>query len=149
MAKPSKAQWRTRLIADLRSERKHYCWACGRGEHDHAGVWHGPWWLQLAHLRAGGGVRALDRRAVNLLCPLCHTLHSHNGGRLQRIGDVEIQQLSNANMVWIKREFDAEYYDPEYLQTLWIGLVPEPERPDDWYGQEMRLRRRLTVWSTA
>lgn len=93
-------------------------------------------------------MRALDRRAVNLLCPLCHTLHSHTGGRLHRIGGVEFPQLSNANMLWIKHAFDVEYYDPEYLRTLWIGLVPEPVKPDDWYGREIRLRRRLTVWST-
>lgn len=122
--------WRVKVLRQFFDERITFCWACGRDASVPAAGWHGPWWLQLAHLRAGGGIRAKDRRAVNLLCPLCHTRHSHKGIET-RINGVTYCGLSDAMMLWIKRRRDPLHYDEPFVQTLWIGLLPEPVEPPE------------------
>lgn len=86
-----------------------WCWCCGSETA-----------LERAHLMAGGGkgLRVEDRRAVNLLCPSCHRVHQHSG-----------PQLSNAHMLWLKRERDPGYWDPSFISWFWIGIPPEPVEP--------------------
>jgi len=82
--------------------------------------------------------RVEDRRCVNLLCPRCHLLH---GGDTIKVGGKKLPPLTNENMLFLKLVFDPEFYDREYLEGLWVRLLPEPEIPDPWYRDEYTSRR--------
>lgn len=134
--------FRRKLADQLYREVLWHCWSCGRGETEQHQDWHAPWYLQLAHLRSGGGMRAQTRKAVNVLCPMCHELHLHRGGswRTKRINGVLYPTLSDAAMLWLKSIRDAEHYDPEYVGKLWIGNLPEPEEPSAFFLDQYRRR---------
>lgn len=98
-----------------------WCWACGADP---------P--LERAHLSAGGGrqVRKEDRRGVVLLCRDCHLIHIHD----KKYHDwpealVPEDCITDAGMLWIKRERDPQYYDPEWIKSVWIGNPPDPAEP--------------------
>lgn len=80
--------------------------------------------------------REEDARAVVALCPRCHACHSPRGVSSRVLCGVAYPGISNANMVWLKRERDAELFDAEYLQRVWLGCVPEPEPPPEFYQLE-------------
>lgn len=110
-----------------------HCWLSGytpsvRPEH-----WHGPWLLEIAHIASGAGRarRVNDRRAVILLCSLCHRVHVSDSDAhpWMSIASTDWPTIDERHALWLKRECDPEYYDPEFLSTIWIGKVPEPVKP--------------------
>ena len=109
------------------------CIACGRTADPKSKPrgWHGPWRLERAHLSSGGGrmVRVEDVRAVVILCSLCHRLHVHHGGQIQVVAGESHHDLSDANLLWLKRERDPANWDLDFIASKWIGIPPEPVEP--------------------
>jgi hypothetical protein len=96
------------------------CWSCGwRGEFRN---WMWPR-LENAHIRGGEG-RTHDRRNICRLCNGCHRLNT--GERIVVNGE-PLRNLELCHMLWLKLQFDPEFYDPEYLNSLRPRRVPEPE----------------------
>jgi hypothetical protein len=103
------------------------CWYCGwrEGQYD-SGFFHVK--LDISHIVGGAGRRKCDPRALNLLCSFpCHQL-AHNA--TIKVDGKPLPKLTMANMLWLKRKFDPENYDPEWIASLWLGgMLPEPEEP--------------------
>ena len=117
-----------------------WCWACGRDERQCPRDWYAPWYLQLAHLGHGSGVmrRQEDRRGVNILCSRCHMLHTPCQIRVN--GEL-YEPLTSSNMLWLKQLYDADYFDMDYLRSVFMQTVPSPESLPDWYEHEYALER--------
>lgn len=102
--------------------------------------WYGEWWLQVAHIASGGAkaLRVDDRRAVILACPRCHDLHVTDSEKFpfKTIGGQKYPTVSEKHFLWIKRDVDPEYYSPDYLRQIWIGVLPEPEKPPEFWNRE-------------
>ena len=111
--------------------RQHVCQCCGRDDSyvDRPAFWHASWMMHRAHLAAGSGkmLRVHDIRAVLVLCPLCHMLHTH-AGTPQVIGGGTFRGISDGNMLWLKRREEA-FWDPQYLESIWTGCLPEIVEP--------------------
>ena len=120
-----------------------FCWADGRGYSDQPSFWQGPWFLHLAHLSSGSGRmrRLQDRRLVVPLCPLCHDLHQRAGGT-KKIGGHTFPCLTDGNMLYLKNARDPEHYDPEFIASVWLGVPPEMESPEQFYRDQFQLYRR-------
>ena len=43
------------------------------------------------------------------------------------INGMALPTIDNANMLWIKQQFDPEFYDPEYIKRIWLCIPPEPK----------------------
>lgn len=112
------------------------CLVCGRTDREKPPNWFAPFRYERAHLSAGSGrmVRCEDVRAVVILCALCHRLHRHECEGTHRIGCVEYQTISDANLLWVKRERDPEFWDWEFIVSKWIGAPPEPVEPVITHG---------------
>lgn len=118
-----------------------FCWLSGWTASYRPSWWFGPWFLHIAHIASGGAkaIRTDDIRAVVLLSPLCHQLHVSNSDSLPKmsIGGSEWPTIDERHTLWIKRRFDPENYDPDYLQSIWNGVLPNPERPPDFWMETM------------
>lgn len=99
--------------------------------------WYGDWWLHIAHIGSGSGSmhRANDRRAVVLLCPLAHECHIADRSKIseKKINGRVYPTIDSGNLIWLKMIMDSEYYDPDYLECVWNGKPPEPERPPGFW----------------
>lgn len=97
-----------------------WCWACGRDNLDPPPKWYGPFTVERAHLSAGSGRmrRELDRRAVILLCSLCHRLHHHHPGSEVKINGQLMPRLTDANAIYLKRLMDRRYWDEAYIRHV-------------------------------
>lgn len=113
-----------------------FCWASGLTKA--ISGWGGPWFLHAAHLGSGSGSfrRVDDARAVILLSPLAHMLHSVKPRSITVLGK-RYPSLTNANVIWLKQRFDPANYDPEFIEHYWTGVPPIPEPPAEWYSQQM------------
>lgn len=118
-----------------------WCWACGRGQIEQPDNWNATWILNRAHLSAGSGgaLRIESREHVNLLCPLCHSLHRHRPTQI-KFGYVSYPALTDANMIWLKMTRDPQFYNPQQIATAWIGIPPDPEQPHDYFMEQYELR---------
>jgi hypothetical protein len=120
-----------------------WCWACGRGERDRPSDWHAPWLIHRAHI--AWKPRRRDRRAVILLCPLCH----HGGAHGERIvtssREFQWPRLEREHMLWIKLHRDREFYEREFLQSSMIGRLPKPQKPPAVYLREYERRHGILV----
>lgn len=121
-----------------------WCWACGNDEHD-APLWYaGPHCIENAHIIGGPG-RSRNQRcreAVVLLCSICHRLA--HGERLQWSERRECRSLPNltrGNLLWLKRERDAFYFDAELLEVWAIGVLPELKPPAPHFRNLYRRNR--------
>ncbi len=112
---------------------KRHCWLSGYTNGFKPLRWNGPWMMHVAHLSSGSGamIRVDDRRAVVLLSPLAHECHVHDRRAMsrKRINTVWYPTIDAANLIWIKQVFDPEFYDPSYIERIWTGTPPSPERP--------------------
>jgi hypothetical protein len=117
----------------LFSHPSQWCWACGAGRFNPPSWWLLPWYIERAHLSAGSGgmQRIEDERAVVLLCSLCHRLHQHHDEAVKIYGR-EFPALTDANVLWLKRERDPDNWDWEAIRSWWIGEPPEPVK-SEWY----------------
>ena len=95
----------------------------------------------MAHIASGQGRarRVDDRRAVVVLCPLVHRVHvsdsdahpeMHVAGQL-------LPTIDERHTLWVKRAFDPEWYDEEFLSTVWVGNLPEPQRPPEYWMRQL------------
>lgn len=86
------------------------CWICDSDCH-----------LEIHHICGRRGKRPHDRRNLARLCRRCHScLHS----------GCSINGVTDANVLFAKRQHDGENYDPSYLAGLRhrVHLGYEPER---------------------
>lgn len=111
-----------------------WCWACGRDWLGRPEWWHGPWVIERAHIV--NKPRAEDRRAVNFLCSACHD--TQHGETLAGWG---LPKLTVANMLWLKREHDPQFYDRDFLQKHSVQRLPEPEEPPAVFLESYRSFR--------
>ena len=82
-----------------------YCWFCAHRQ-NRAVLQE----LHIAHIIGGSG-RSHDRRNILRLCRDCH--RAQHGEHWPGCPP----QLTLANMLWLKKRFDPEFYDREYLQS--------------------------------
>lgn len=126
-----------------------FCWLCGRTPSLRPEGFHSPYYLQVAHIASGGGraVRANDRRAVGLLCSLCHLVHVSDSDRLQamNVGGQDYPTIDERHTIFLKGVMDEEYYDLEYLSTIWIGNLPEPEPPPAFWSSQLYKRTGILL----
>jgi len=116
-----------------------HCWACGRtGEYfDKPKDWNAAWWLERAHIV--NKPRIEDRRLCVILCSLCHA--QAGGARIiTSARPADWPALSRPNLLWLKLEFDPEYYDREFLQAHMVGKLPRASRPPLCYLNEYERR---------
>ena len=103
-----------------------YCWACrGRRKPE---WWHAPWNpVERAHIV--NKPRVEDRRAVVLLCPLCHNALDQ---RVKYANDNR-PQLTVGNAVWLKIEYDPQYFDLDFLKRHSVRQDLASEPLPAWY----------------
>lgn len=123
MMSPSEAYEYRNVLLDFPAMR---CWYCER-DMGPANVrpswWAGPWFLHRAHIV--NHPRADDRRAITLLCPICHGLH--HGERYPQLPDAKRPTLEE--LLWLKRTKDPQWYDRAWLQRHSIRKLPRARRP--------------------
>ena len=97
--------------------------------------------LEVAHIASGQGKarRVDDARAVILLCSLCHRLHVSNSDTYteMRIAGHMFPTFDERHSLYVKWIMDPEFYDEEFLKGIWIGNLPEKERPPRYYSDRM------------
>lgn len=122
---------------------KPWCWICGRDERQVPHDWHASWYLQRAHLAAGSGcmVRKEDVRLVVISCPRCHALHRHRDTGPIRLNGRPYPPITDANMMWVKRERDPEQFDMAFIAQHWYGGMPDPAPPAKPFLDGYSLRR--------
>lgn len=108
------------------------CWACGASRGP--SWWYAPWLIERAHI--ANKPRRLDRRLVVMLCSVCHK-RSH-GERFAAALDWPV--LSVAEMLWLKRRCDPDWWDPEFVGRHSVRRLPEPEFPSAMAAINPRLR---------
>ena len=88
-----------------------FCWYCGRSASQRPSWWGADFFIERAHIVSSPIVE--DRRVVVLLCSACHfACHNSNVfGYTLPVPTVE-------HMLWLKRTFDREYYDREFMQKF-------------------------------
>lgn len=124
----------------LQDTDKPWCWACGAGFEDAPAGWGDPWLIERAHIV--WHPRCKTRHSIVLLCSLCHRV-SH-GERIHPYQDWPA--LTRENLLWLKKEHDPEFYDPDRLALACIGRLPEPRIP----AAALLLsyhQRRLPPWA--
>lgn len=126
---------------DVRAGGTFFCWLSGVTESVRPDGYYGPWKMQIAHIASGGAraVRTHDRRAVVLLSPIAHECHVSDADRLptKNIGGIDFPTIDERHTLFIKKFFDAEYYDRDYLQSIWIGVLPAAERPPPFWCDQL------------
>ena len=126
---------------DVKIPGKLFCWISGYTANYRPANWGAPWHLQVAHIASGQGRarRVDDRRAVIVLCPLVHDLHVSDSDRMptKTISGICYPTIDERHTLWIKQKMDKEFYDEEFLAAIWIGNLPEPNRPPDRWMQEL------------
>lgn len=98
-----------------------FCWLCGSDLQP--AWWAGRWALERAHIV--NKPRREDRRAVVILCSICHRV-SHG----ERIRDAP--EITREHLLWIKRELDGEFYDPVFLQENSVTQIGLPTKPETY-----------------
>lgn len=126
-----------------------FCWISGWTPNYRPPDWHAATTLQVAHVASGQGraLRVDDRRAVVVLSPLVHDLHVSCSDKMSSkvIGRFRYPTIDERHTLWIKRYFDPEFYDPDFLQRYWHGKLPQPERPPERWLQEMQKNQGILL----
>jgi hypothetical protein len=118
----------------LQDTDKPWCWACGRDARDRPDWWGGIWMLHRHHIVRPR--RRRDRRAVILLCPVCH-------GRChgERYANEPGAAVSLSGQLWLKRQMDPEFYDRAFLRAHKLGRLPPAHEPFREYRRVYSKRR--------
>lgn len=61
------------------------------------------------------------------------------------IAGEELPTIDERHTLWMKQKFDKENYDIEFLQKIWIGKVPQPEKPPEFWRNEMYKNQGLML----
>lgn len=105
------------------------CWACGWSPERSAWRdWMRPE-LHCAHI-LGGPNRTCDRRNLCRLCEGCHRL-AH--GAAINVDGRYLPKLWLANLLWLKKHRDPDWYDRKYLTELSRQGLPHPSKPHGWF----------------
>lgn len=132
----------------IREHPAQHCWISGLVTKPD--FWNAPWFPQIAHIASGSGVarRVDDRRAVILLCPLAHQCHvsSSDDHPRMHIGPREWPTFDERHTLWVKQKMDPEFFSIEFLQSIWVGKVPDPE-PPPWEWESMYVQQTHTIRS--
>lgn len=94
------------------------CWACFADRKPR--TYYGPWLIERAHIV--NKPRKEDRRAVVMLCSVCHKA---NHG--ERIVGHERPRLTTAMMLFLKQQFDPQWFDLQFMQGCSVRILPEPQ----------------------
>ncbi len=117
-----------------------FCWLSGMAQAPEG--YCAPWHLHIAHIASGTGRarRTQDRRSVTVLCPIAHACHVSDSDAhpSMTISGTTYPTVDERHTLWLKRFWDEAFYDREYLQTIWIGRVPDPVRPPDFWCSMMQ-----------
>lgn len=117
-----------------------WCWACGRGPHDKPLDWFAPWFIERSHIV--NKTRSEDRRAIVLLCGLCH--RRAHGQQVVSRELVRWPRLERRHLLWLKSRFDPEFFDREFLQAHCIGRLPRAVKPPAQYLRDYLIRRGVS-----
>jgi hypothetical protein len=131
------APWECETLSDsyknmLQQVSRPYCWLCGRCANEQPTWWYVPFLIERAHIV--WNPRAKDRRAVVLLCSLCHKVQ--HGERFQ----TDYPKITRANLLWLKWKYDRNYYDVGFLRCHSIQELPSRKIPHRKYRAEFTLR---------
>lgn len=114
---------------------KPYCWLCGRQQWQRPEWWGAPFFIERAHVV--NSPRVEDRRAVILLCSLCHQIsHGEHFADLKPLPP----KIKVAHMLWLKHHFDKEFYDRAWLQRHSVRILPRLLIPRQYYRKQYRER---------
>lgn len=117
-----------------------WCWWCGRGvEHFPEVAWAAGFPLLIERAHVVNKPRRKDRRSAVLLCSICHRVQ--HGGKWPDSCGERLCAPGLPEMIWLKRIFDPEFYDPEFLEANHVGLLPAPLEPPMLVVSEYRFRR--------
>ena len=108
-----------KVYDEIRNEFPAICWACGTRRKP--SWYHLPFSIERAHIV--NQPRLLDRRCVVLLSSICHRVQEG-----ERFSSDDRNQLSTANMLWLKKEHDPDFFDLEFLQKCSVRILPAPEK---------------------
>jgi len=115
-----------------------YCWCCGRPSSDPPVWWSGPFLIERAHIV--NKPRSEDRRAVILLCSLCHRIQH---GEIHR--EVEYAKpypaITLANMLWLKWKYDRDFFDLGFLRSRSVQELPKKEIVHRRYRNAFKSRQ--------
>ena len=124
-----------------------FCWLSGMAQAPPG--YCAPWHLHIAHIASGTGRarRVNKREAVILLSPICHTCHVSDADAhpSMTISGVTYPTIDERHTLWLKKVFDEKFYDRDYLQTIWIGRVPDPVRPPDFWCNMMQENQGIVL----
>jgi hypothetical protein len=133
----------------IKMHKDQFCWLSGYDDRKRPAGWYAPWWMQIAHIASGGGRarRCNDVRGVVLLSPLAHACHVSNSDSHpeKTINGVKYPTIDERHTIWLKRRYDPENYDIEFLKTIWIGIPPEPECPPEFWCRLMLKNRGIVA----
>lgn len=87
------------------------CWWCGRHGLQRPDYWGARFIVERAHIVSNPRVE--DRRVVILLCSACHYACHNND-----VAGYTLPVPTVGHMLWLKRTFDREYYDREFMQKF-------------------------------
>jgi hypothetical protein len=118
-----------------------FCWLSGYTASSAPDGWWAPWYIHRAHLASGQGraVRVDDPRAVLPLCPLAHMLHVSDSDRHPEmvVNGVAYPTIDERHTMFLKINMDDDGLDEDFLRTIWIGELPEPEPPPEFWLREL------------
>ena len=126
---------------------KQWCWLCGRTPNAKPPGWHAPFMLETMHVGSGQGdcLRVDDRRCVIAGCSLCHSLHVNHAGGTMNINGVDYPTIDARHTLWVKMKLDRAFYDRKFLAEFWIGTVPIPEKPPQFFLDELLKHQGLSL----
>lgn len=113
-----------------------FCMACGWKPGMYSKRWRK---LENAHIVGGAG-RRHDRRAIVRLCMVCHQLNHGasivaEGWEVEVAGKRTLPTLSRENLLWLKQHYDIAFLDVEYLESLSVKAIGQPEELHPIYEQ--------------
>lgn len=135
---PTTLQLYRNLITDHETP---WCWACGRGGEwwDKPADWFADWWIERSHIVHCP--RIIDRRLVVLLCSLCHQSGFHRRRVVTKERPLNWPMLIVDHLLWLKKTFDPEYYDREFIKQFSVQRLPRAVKPPACYLREYASRR--------
>lgn len=122
-----------RVMFDLFVQENPCCWSCGwrMGKQKVAPDYAAPVKLENHHVVGGSGRKHL-RENLARLCSICHRIF--HGDRIRLDNGELIPEINLSHVLYMKRLHDPEWYDVEVLNNLAIGVMPDPEKPDTYFG---------------
>ena len=122
-----------------------FCWGCGIDPSNFKDVERErrkidyPRWLERHHIVKC--CRIHERWNISMLCKLCHDLAEMHTIRPETEA---MDYLRLEHVLWLKKIFDPEHYDPEKMQKYALRKLPEPACPPVWNMNQLVSRGRAS-----